>query len=657
MLDAIDGFDPLVPSSGEDGEPAKYLEEYTKGNVRNILDSYTGYYDVFSESIQNALDAVQQKAESAGSAYTPKIWIDIDLKDEWIRVVDNGIGMDEDQFKYCFRPHISHKRDEPLRGKKGVGATFLAYGYSHVTLQTKRGDTELAASLEDGRFWVEDTRSNKERPKFNAGSFRVPELEGETSGTCIEIEVGTHRKEKPKDLTWQGAQTAEQWFDVLRIKTPLGGIYLTGSEFRPEVTLRILEGGTENSSVTDTKTEYYYPHEIPGLKQAGLKEVKAAFDRITGDAEKKERELPQKFRKLDCLWEVWDTEELLDSDSPWYLDPNEADRALLDKHNVTVYAAFLRSVNLWDEFNDNILSLRKGRRILRGGLQMASDYMPQGGLITIPLKRKIGYQHNTHVIVHFVEGGPDMGRKVFQPEYTELAKDISRQVTRMLLDYRGVLRQDTGAKGLTGDSELFEWKRQELDRVEENPLGVPAEMESSVSFLSPPQVEQDVIGLFHQLLAGGLLRGYEILATSAHERYDGLFRVNYSDTTFGFDLASRPLGVNARDDDTSKPQQPSVLEYKYELSGLVRDFEKEEKDAGNIDLLVCWSIDPDAAKLDLRSYLIGDAGEDRLFFGATHKAIRPEENAAFEVLCLSDLLSFCTDREAEEIRQKDRYGE
>lgn len=145
------------------------------------------------------------------------------------------------------------------------------------------------------------------------------------------------------------------------------------------------------------------------------------------------------------------------------------------------------------------------------------------------------------------------------------------------------------------------------------------------------------------------------MATSAHERYDGLFRVNYSDGDFAFDQAGRPLGISPSDDGTG-PQKPYVIEYKFELSGLVRDFEKEEKDAGDVDLLVCWSIDADAAKLDLRSLLIDDAGEDRLFFGSTHKAVRPEDNAGFEVMCLQDLLSFCIDREAEELRQKDQYG-
>ena len=66
---------------------------------------------------------------------------------------------------------------------------------------------------------------------------------------------------------------------------------------------------------------------------------------------------------------------------------------------------------------------------MRGGLQMASDFMPQGDLLPIPLKRYIGYQRNTHVIVHFMQGTPDLGhwsqvkqiRKLSNPGKAEAA--------------------------------------------------------------------------------------------------------------------------------------------------------------------------------------------------------------------------------------------
>ena len=78
----------------------------------------------------------------------------------------------------------------------------------------------------------------------------------------------------------------------------------------------------------------------------------------------------------------------------------------------------------FDSFNQN-LGLRKGTQFLRGGLQLATDFMVQGELLIIPLKRFTGYQRNTHILVHFTNGNPDLGRKTFQPELRELAEIIS----------------------------------------------------------------------------------------------------------------------------------------------------------------------------------------------------------------------------------------
>ena len=76
---SIDGFDPLETASVE-SESLALLEDANRRIVLNILKSYTGYFDVFNELIQNALDAVERKQKDASGAYTPKVWITIDLQ-------------------------------------------------------------------------------------------------------------------------------------------------------------------------------------------------------------------------------------------------------------------------------------------------------------------------------------------------------------------------------------------------------------------------------------------------------------------------------------------------------------------------------------------------------------------------------------------------
>src|ERR1019366_4208513 len=115
----------------------------------------------------------------------------------------------------------------------------------------------------------------------------VPELVNEKSGTSVEVIVGQSSGERPRDLSWLGARSAEQWYDVLRIKTPLGGVYFSSSAFSPTTIIRVRSSDKEVSEKTQTGAEYYYPHDIPNLKIQSLRDVSKAADNIQGDAQTK----------------------------------------------------------------------------------------------------------------------------------------------------------------------------------------------------------------------------------------------------------------------------------------------------------------------------------------------------------------------------------
>ena len=100
-------WDPLSTTETDNTE---ILDAARKRGIRNILKSYVGRYDPFSELIQNAMDAVDKMAAQTGDdSFQPKLFIEVDLKEISFSITDNGVGFNEREFKLFLAPDISFK--------------------------------------------------------------------------------------------------------------------------------------------------------------------------------------------------------------------------------------------------------------------------------------------------------------------------------------------------------------------------------------------------------------------------------------------------------------------------------------------------------------------------------------------------------------------
>ena len=358
------------------------------------------------------------------------------------------------------------------------------------------------------------------------------------------------------------------------------------------------------------------------------------------------------MRNLDCLFEVWSWKDLTE-EKPGKIKISSEHRELLEKHDVSVYAAFFGSLKKIKSIN-SAMGLRENAFVLKGGLQIASDGMPQGELLVIPLKRYTGYQNTTHIVVHFRDGNPDMGRKTFQPELKELAEAVAVEVTKLFVGYRDLLRPDTGANQPLGpDKEKHEWiKNQEAAR-KARPFPQIAN-ENTISYLSMPREQQDVIALFHQLIGAGVIRGIKFFGSHSNIRYDGLVELDYSADDVVFNERTCILGIP--DVHAGHVSEPKIVEYKFALSALFEDFEKEIKFSKHISLAICWEIDKiEHSNLTVTSLLTSRTAPERTVFGATHVVYDTPQSRAFEVICLEDLISMLRDPEATIALQKKKY--
>lgn len=655
-MTAEKSWDPLDFSNQQ--ADVEQLASSKKKQIRNILKSYVSPFDPFSELIQNAMDAVdRRKSDLCEIEYQPKLWLTINLKENSFSITDNGIGFKEKEFKSFLAPNISFKDKKKTRGNKGVGSTYIAYGFNLLQFGTKGNGHSFVGEISNGQEWVEDDQGINTRPVVVECKEFDPYFDEIDRGSAFKIKFGG-KNTKPKDLTWFSAKTPEQWLYLLLIKTPLGSIpYLNNHQEFIQFTLKVIDEYGNEQILQDQKAVYMFPHtKISASKN--LKDVLDAQDKLnsrSADAS----ELPKKFFNSYGIYEFFTTQDLISA----VRNLDEPELELLNEYKIEAYGYFAYSTSVWDQLNDRTAKLRKGYRILKGGLQLSTNQMPQGDLIVIPLTSNTGYQNQCHVIVHFCGADPDLGRKGFQPELKELSEKVAIGIVNRFKKWRRLLKSDGGTKpDITKEKELYEWVKQQEEHEKSFPLTIvnnnffaPIQ---EISITSVPQSEQDVIVLFNQLIAGGVIRGIKLLATSQAKQYDGIFKffVKEPYDNHIFDKDKNPLGVDQLEIKSDYISPPKVLEYKFNMDALMAEFENEEKNEKDISLVVTWDIGENFRKYyDVTSFLDLDNLHHRKNHGITHKF--DSKTTSFEAIILSELVNYLNDIDGTQDFQKKKYGD
>jgi hypothetical protein len=648
----MENWDPLEIQGSATSE---IVAAAKKREIKNILKSYVGLFDPFCELIQNSMDAVDlRQHQSTSSEYQKKLWIEINLKLNTLTVIDNGIGFSEAQFKTFLSPSISFKNTKTTRGNKGVGATYLAYGFNNLEIETKTPDYFANTQILGGRAWVDDDEASVARPTVKV-SRNPSKLESIDRGSRFSLKF--EGNVRPKTLSWIGATTADQWKYLLLIKTPLGQIAQPKTSTDLVFDLKVVnEEGTE-TQLENQACEYVFPHKVikACVRVSDITAEQAALLAQGKDASK----LPPKFKKLNGVYEFWDTRELT------AMTTSADDKGLIEKYGIWAYGFFCYSaVRVFDKFSDETARLRKGQRILRGGLQLATNAMPQGELITIPLTSNIGYQNQSHIIVHLSNADPDLGRKGFQPELQKLSERLSVTIVNKLKGWRGQLLNDSGP-GSPHQEELNidEWINSQKEHENHHPIKlnnpnffIPI---NEVSISAEPKSEQDVVALFNQLLAGGVIRGIKVMASSSHKQYDGLYRFHLAAPLKNhlYDKNTNPLGIEEAKMPEEFRSKPYVLEFKHGFDQLMTDFDNDEKSESSIDLAIVWELQE---RYKERYYVVPLLHPDnihlRQFHGVTHELHDDHSGQKrMDVIVLSELISYLNDADSEVQSQYQKY--
>ena len=637
----MEKFDPLAAKNVSNEE---VVIKALKREIKNILDSYVGWFDPFCELIQNALDAIDERLELNEEEYNPTIKVHINIKNNLVIVTDNGIGFDEEKYKKFLAPNFSFKSGNK-RGHKGVGATYLAYGFNFMQIASKSPEFEAYGTIKDARKWLGDDNpaSNPmvEPEKKDIIDTYFKEIDRGTS-ICVKFDQHT----TPKDLSWIQLRTAQNWLSMLRIKTGLGAMK---ADTGVQVEIEVVDKTEEATKCNMKGIKYLWIDELTekcGVYSDIIKNLNVLHEKYGADYR-----IPAKYSNLKAIHDFWDFNRI---SSEIKLDSSETD--MLEKHKPQIYFCYVYSLIVWGTINKNS-GIRSGQSIFQGGIQLGADNMPQGDLIQIPLTKNIGRQKQAHFYIHFDNCVADLGRKGFQKEICDFAKEISKKILdQSLRKVAKCLKRNTGAAiDLVSQRDLDIWKREMTVHEEQSPLEIKNENffipTKQISITSLPTREQDIIALFNQLIAGGVIRGIKIMATNEAFRYDGLYKVSIIPPSENqiYDSQNNPLGVDEEiveeifeDSPDGFIYGPKVLEYKFMLDGLIKDISNGVKIANDIDLVVAWdSGDLYREKYYITSLLIDDNRNLRQYHGITHllNDYNTEERVC-DMILLKDLVEF-----------------
>lgn len=640
-------FDPLQAKSTADTEVAVLAQ---KREIKNILSSYVGWYDPFSELIQNSLDSIEERAAGLEEDpnYEPTLWITINIQENWLSVTDNGTGLTKDKFEKFLCPDISFKSGN-TRGHKGVGATYLAYGFNFTQVATKTPEFTAVGKMTNARIWLDDENPvGNPTVQSDEEGAKDPHFNDIDKGVSIFLRFD--RSTNPKDLKWIVADTAESWFRILSVKTGLGA-------FNPntdiKVWIKVIDRNGSETVFEKKGIEYYWTH-LAVSKAASIKEIKSKEEELFA-LKGRDFAMPARFINLDTFYERWGSDDLITLMNNGVLSFNEEDQEIIAKHTPEIYASYVYSAKVWDRINED-LNVRVGSKILYGGIQLAANNMPQGETIQIPLVRYIGRQNQIHFVFHFDNCNADLGRKGFQSEVVEFAKETSRKIADTIMPkIKYALRANTGeAPNLLREAAVENWKRDMEAYEGENGLSLENENFffpiKKISITSKPSREQDVIALFNQLLAGGVIRGLRLMGTNERLTYDGLYRIIIEEPSENhiYNRETNPLGVDrAIIEVVERPfkSHSKIIEYKFSLDGLIEDIEDGTKNSNDINLIVVWETgDSYKANYKITSLLDENNLPLREYHGVTHTITNINSGQReMDLIVLSELIEFLND--------------
>jgi hypothetical protein len=234
--------------------------EMLRASAQNILDSYAHPWDILSESLQNAVDAVELNCKSNPDG-KKNIRVVFDCPARSIEVSDTGIGITASQLMEILAPGKSLKRGMAgLRGEKGVGMSFMVFSCNMFKIETCDGNQTVQIEISDAASWIRGTKPQP--PRFsNVKIMPAQVFMGSKTYTRVWLEDISPKENAEEDIL---EYTKTRLIHVLRSRTAIGHTYpLFHNGSRPPIDIKVELQFTDKDGTRYSAEDVDYSYASP----------------------------------------------------------------------------------------------------------------------------------------------------------------------------------------------------------------------------------------------------------------------------------------------------------------------------------------------------------------------------------------------------------
>ncbi|MDD3597558.1 ATP-binding protein [Sulfuricurvum sp.] len=619
----------MTPQSELEKAFGKIAIEQIKSNIERIISSYRHPWDIFTELIQNSTDAI---VDEFGYENIEKGIIELSIlpNDRILSIKDNGCGISDNYLSSVLvvGESLKRKNDSGRYGFMGFGLSFVAFQSKKFVIESFVNGTYSKRTYHDLYKFIYTNENIALISEEEINQTNVPELSDHDNGTVITItfpdEIPNEAREDDLKMAFKYAEKPQLIETILKTRTSVGTLdFIFGSKkhFNFFLTIddetRIVQAGyLTHREIIKT----LIPHEDR------LYDIESEFSPLVKVTERLPLRQQNEARRVVLLDTAIENVQI----------------GARNSLNARLYLIATSKDHL-NDYNRKILEIDDRDKdnnsfFIENGLWLAIDGMPTGiRLDSYEHSKDLPFTAIIDVQDKRIRNDLDAGRKGIS-EYRKLQIiNLVKQEFRKHNFYK--YRQYVVGSYSRISDPLSDPKRGLREKFEQKECyHIPLTQQ-----YFPPIEEQEVISLFTELCATGILKGYYLKALSGYEIYDGFYKyyLDYdpnvlltNENTFGVhENTFARYGDSIQKDDV-------VIEYKTNLEMIYDNLHRNQKDLNHIDILVCWNIKSSDNEINDNGDILRTVDSyEKIYYGVTHELITGRRQQALPIIELRTIIN------------------